>query len=95
MSLKSLLSTFAAALLACALLLGPPRALADDFLPIREAFKYTTTLQESRLAVTYEIAPGYYLYQKRLGFESGTASRSAAPHFPTGRSTRTSTSAAR
>jgi thiol:disulfide interchange protein DsbD len=85
MSLKSLLSAVAAALLACALLLGPPRALADDFLPIREAFKYTTALQESRLAVTYEIAPGYYLYQKRLGFESGTAGVSlGSPTFPDG-----------
>jgi thiol:disulfide interchange protein DsbD len=50
---------------------GATRA-ADDFLPPKLAFKPTVTVADGKLSVRYEIAPGYYLYRDRLGFESAT-----------------------
>ena len=44
----------------------------DDFLPPKEAFKPTATVVDGELTVSYQIAPGYYLYRDRLGFESAT-----------------------
>ena len=71
--------------LAIALLgLGAAHA-ADDFLPPNVAFKPTISLAEGMLVVTYEVAPDYYLYRDRLGFESATAGVTlGAPSFPVG-----------
>ena len=44
----------------------------DDFLPPQQAYRYTTSVTEGDLVVRFEIAPGYYLYRDRLGFESAT-----------------------
>jgi len=44
----------------------------DDFLPVRSAFKVATSAEAGELVVRFEIAPGYYLYRDRLGFESAT-----------------------
>jgi len=45
---------------------------ADDFLPVRSAYKVATSAEAGELVVRFEIAPGYYLYRDRLGFESAT-----------------------
>ena len=45
-----------------------PRA-ADDFIPPEQAFKYTVSATASAITVEWNVAAGYYLYRKRLGFE--------------------------
>ena len=58
---------------------------ADDFLPPQEAFKPRAEIADGRLVVTYVVAPGYYLYRDRLGFESATPGvKVGAPAFPVG-----------
>jgi thiol:disulfide interchange protein DsbD len=71
-------------LLACGLAASPV-LVADDFLPPTEAFKYDTRVEDGRLTVTYDITPGYYLYQGRLAFESATPGVTVGPpDFPAG-----------
>jgi len=61
------------ALLLPALAVALPAAAADDeFLPVRSAFKVSLDAEPNVLVVDLEIAPGYYLYRDRLGFESAT-----------------------
>ena len=63
---------------------GPAQA-EDDFLPPRQAFKPAATMEDGRLIVRYEVAPGYYLYRDRIGFESATEGVAVgAPDFPPG-----------
>jgi len=58
--------------------LGAARA-ADDFLPPKMAFKPTAEIVNGELTIRYQIAPGYYLYRDRLGFESATSGVSVGP----------------
>ena len=51
----------------------------DEFLPPKEAFKPTVAVVDGALTVSYEVAPGYYLYRDRLGFESGTPGVTVGP----------------
>ena len=61
------------ALLLPALTVALPAAAAEDeFLPVRSAFKVSLAAEPNVLVVDLEIAPGYYLYRDRLGFESAT-----------------------
>jgi thiol:disulfide interchange protein DsbD len=73
-------------LFACLCLLAvSARTPADEFLPIKQAFKYSVTATGSAVTVRYEIAPGYYLYRERLGFASATPGvRLGTPAFPHG-----------
>jgi thiol:disulfide interchange protein DsbD len=58
---------------------------ADDFLPMKEAYRYTASASPTELVVQYRIADGYYLYRDRLAFEGGTPDvRLGAPIFPEG-----------
>ncbi len=59
------------ALLSAFLPLAPALA-ADDFLPVRAAYKVSTAVEAGNLVVILTAAPGYYLYRDRLGFESAT-----------------------
>ena len=64
--------------------LGTAQA-ADDFLPPKLAFKPAAVIADGMLVVTYEVAPGYYLYRDRLGFGSATPGVTVgAPSFPVG-----------
>jgi thiol:disulfide interchange protein DsbD len=47
-------------------------ARADDFLPVRSAYQVETAVEAGRLLVRFKIAPDYYLYRDKLGFESAT-----------------------
>jgi thiol:disulfide interchange protein DsbD len=49
-----------------------PVGAADDFLPVRAAYKVSTAVEAGNLAVSFTVAPGYYLYRDRLKFESAT-----------------------
>jgi thioredoxin:protein disulfide reductase len=60
-------------------------AAAETFLPAKAAYKYSTSIEAGRLVVRYEIAPGYYLYRDRLGFETTTPGVTlGAPTLPVG-----------
>jgi len=66
---------------------SPPRGgSADEPLPVEQAFRFRTEVDDPfTLKVTWQIAPGYYLYRHTLG--ARTASRSvqlAAPSLPPG-----------
>lgn len=64
---------------------GAVAAAADDFLPPEEAFKYQLSVDGDQLAVHWTITPGYYLYRKRLDFESATPGVTfGTPEFPQG-----------
>jgi thiol:disulfide interchange protein DsbD len=66
-------------------LLAGVASAADDFLPPRVAFKPTAEISDGMLVVSYEVAPGYYLYRDRLGFRSATAGVTVgSPSFPVG-----------
>lgn len=74
------------ALLLPALAVALPATAADDeFLPVRSAFKVSLDAEPNVLVVDLEIAPGYYLYRDRLGFESATPGVSLGqPTLPVG-----------
>lgn len=66
------MSVFCRCLLVLALLLAAPLTWsADDeaFLPVHEAFKVSARADGNLIHYTWIIAPGYYLYQHRFGFE--------------------------
>ncbi len=72
-------------LLALMTFAGSSAFAADDFLPPEEVFKYTTRVENDRIVVTWNIARGYYLYKKRMGFESAsTGSTLGEPLWPKG-----------
>ncbi|SHE78398.1 thiol:disulfide interchange protein DsbD [Modicisalibacter ilicicola DSM 19980] len=56
-------------LLLLALLSTGALAAGQDFLPVDKAFKLHAEKQEGEVVLRWEIAPGYYLYRKRLGIE--------------------------
>jgi thiol:disulfide interchange protein DsbD len=54
-------------------------AADDDFLPVRSAYKVATSAAPDELVVRFDIAPGYYLYRDKLGFESATPGVTLGP----------------
>ena len=60
----------------------PLRGNEADFLPVDQAFVFTTRLQESRLVAHWDMPKGYYLYRDRLEVECEDAS--GAPELPPG-----------
>ncbi|HEX5650010.1 MAG TPA: protein-disulfide reductase DsbD [Steroidobacteraceae bacterium] len=60
-------------------------ARAEDFLPVRSAYQVETTVESGRLVVRFRIAPDYYLYRDKLGFEPTTPGVSfGKPALPVG-----------
>ena len=57
----------------------PGLAADENFLPVRSAYKVATSAEAGQLVVRFEIAPGYYLYRDRLGFESATPGVTLGP----------------
>ena len=85
--MKRILLTLARRLALAAGLLGLAGSghAADEFLPPQAAFKPRAEIADGQLVVTYVVAPGYYLYRDRLGFESATAGVTVGPPaFPVG-----------
>lgn len=57
---------------ALALVVAVPSQAADEFLDVDAAFKLSTAASpDGTVAVKFEIAPGYYLYQERISFAVG------------------------
>ena len=73
-------------LLLLAALFGAPHARADDeYLDPALAFKFSARMQDAAtIAVTYEIADGYYMYRERFKFEAAGATL-GTPAFPPGK----------
>jgi thiol:disulfide interchange protein DsbD len=68
-----------------AALCSVPAAAADDYLAPDVAFKFSARMQDAgTLAVTYEIADGYYLYRERFKFSAVDATL-GVPSFPPGK----------
>ena len=47
-------------------------ARAEDLLPVRSAYQVETAVEAGRLLLRFQIAPDYYLYRDKLGFEAST-----------------------
>jgi thiol:disulfide interchange protein DsbD len=73
-------------LLAVACLFAATSARADDdFLDPAEAFKFSAQMQDAKtIAVTYEIADGYYMYRERFKFAAEGA-KLGEPRIPPGK----------
>lgn len=48
----------------------PMAARADDFLDVDAAFRLQPQAADGRVALAFEIAPGYYLYRERFAFQA-------------------------
>ncbi len=71
-------------LVLAAMLVAPARA-AEDFLDPAVAFKFSARMEGERTAVvTYDIAPGYYMYRERFAFHARGAKLGAA-QIPAGK----------
>ena len=55
--------------------LRPGALQAEAFLPVHEAFQVEADSDGDQLHYRFQIAPGYYLYKFRFGFEVNSASR--------------------
>jgi len=67
-----------------AVLVAPARA-AEDFLDPAVAFKFSARMEGERTAVvTWDIAPGYYMYRERFAFTARGATL-GAPQIPAGK----------
>jgi len=65
----------------------PAPSQQEDFLQPEQAYRFVVKGEKDRIVVTWTIAAGYYLYQKRLSFESSTPDMTLGrPAFPKGES---------
>ncbi len=70
---------------ACSLLFGSAGARAEDYLEPDAAFKFSARMVDPQtVAVTYEIADGYYMYRERFKFSAVDATL-GAPQIPPGK----------
>ena len=70
--------------LTCVFAIGQARA-ADDYLDPDAAFKFSARMVDPQtIAVTYEIAEGYYMYRERYKFTAAGA-KLGAPQIPPGK----------
>ena len=86
MSRFTLRAALAWLLLACAFALGaPPAHAADDYLEPDAAFRFSARMRDPQtIAVTYDIADGYYMYRERFKFTASGATL-GAPEIPPGK----------
>ncbi len=76
---------FLSLLLALASLLCGAARADDDFLPPEVAFKFSARMQDPHtVAVTYDIADGYYMYRERFAFSASGATL-GTPVIPPGK----------
>ncbi|HEU4776562.1 MAG TPA: protein-disulfide reductase DsbD [Telluria sp.] len=77
-------AAFALLLFAFSLLAGAARA-ADDYLEPDAAFRFSARMVDPEtVAITYDIADGYYMYRERFQFRASGATL-GAPIFPHGK----------
>jgi thiol:disulfide interchange protein DsbD len=62
------------------------RAATDDFLEPEQAFRFSArALDEHRVEVAFDIAPGYYLYRERFAIAAGDGAVVADAVYPHGK----------
>ncbi|HEX8610331.1 MAG TPA: protein-disulfide reductase DsbD [Telluria sp.] len=84
-SLKAPAHAFALLLLALSFLFAAPARAEDDYLAPEVAFKFSARMLDPQtVAVTYEIADGYYMYRERFKFNAANATL-GAPVIPAGK----------
>jgi thiol:disulfide interchange protein DsbD len=72
-----------AAAAALALLVSGPVLAGNEFLPAEQAFRISAQAPDARtVELRFEIAPGYYMYRERFGFEA--ADVALTPAVPPG-----------
>ena len=65
----------------------PPVVENTNFLPVEEAFQLAAVVQDELLILSWNIAPGYYLYRDRFNFSSlDYRPLNIRPSYETGRS---------
>jgi thiol:disulfide interchange protein DsbD len=68
-------------------LFDKPAAPRAEFLPVEKAFRVSAVaVGPEQVRVTWVIAPGYYLYQKRLKFAGAAPDVKLSPSLPAGES---------
>src|SRR5690349_12527991 len=69
----------------CAVLIAPAVWAADDFLPPEQAFRFAVrAIDAGQVEVSFEVAPGYYLYHEQFRF-AATGAMAGTPQFPPGK----------
>lgn len=85
MSRHTVKAAFALLLLACSFLFGAPARAEEDYLEPEAAFRFSARMLDPQtLAVTYDIADGYYMYREGFKFKADNATLSEAT-FPKGK----------
>jgi thiol:disulfide interchange protein DsbD len=65
--------------------LWQPASAKEDFLPPEQAYRYSVKAEGDRVVVNWKVAPGYYLYKKKMGVASTMATvQTAEPQWPKG-----------
>ncbi|MDB5949329.1 MAG: protein-disulfide reductase DsbD [Massilia sp.] len=83
--LAGLLRVFALMFALAAMLAAGHAGAADDYLEPDAAFKFSARMQDAgTVAITYEIADGYYMYRERFKFTAESATL-GNPSFPAGK----------
>ena len=76
---------FALSFVLAAMLAAGHTKAADDYLEPDAAFKFSARMQDAgTVAITYEIADGYYMYRERFRFTAESATL-GNPSFPAGK----------
>lgn len=67
------------------LALAQPALAKDDFLAPEQAYRYTIDADGDRIVIHWQVAPGYYLYKKKMGVASTMSTvQLAEPEWPKG-----------
>jgi thiol:disulfide interchange protein DsbD len=83
--LAGLLRAFVLLFALAAMLAAGHTKAADDYLEPDAAFKFSARMQDAgTVAITYEIADGYYMYRERFKFTAESATL-GNPSFPAGK----------
>ena len=78
-------SSLAWLLLLFAVLSAAPSQAEETFLPPEQAFRFSAQMRDAAtVAVTYDIADGYYMYRERFAFRAAGATV-GAPQIPAGK----------
>ena len=81
----SLRAAFALLMLACSMLFGAAARAEEVYLEPDVAFKFSARMLDPQtVAVTYDIADGYYMYRERFKFTANNATL-GAPQIPPGK----------
>ena len=83
--LHAVRTSIASLLLLLSLMAGTSLRAEETFLPPEQAFRFSAQMHDAAtVAVTYDIAEGYYMYRERFAFRA-TGATVGAPQIPAGK----------